>query len=161
MISTLLGTLAGGVFRLAPEILKWIDRKDERKHELALLAANNEADRIKIEMTTKQIAVAGEVAVTQKEMEAMIEAVKSQGQITGIAWVDAVNSLVRPFLTFWWCIVLYTLAMTAQFYVVVYIDGANAAQAVLQVFGPEEKTIAASIFSFWFLDRTLRRGAKQ
>jgi len=36
MIETLLGGLLGGVFRLAPEILKWLDRKGERGHELAM-----------------------------------------------------------------------------------------------------------------------------
>jgi len=30
MIETLLGGLLGGAFRLAPEILKWLDRKGER-----------------------------------------------------------------------------------------------------------------------------------
>jgi len=35
MIETLLGGLLGGAFRLTPEILKWIDRKGERIHELA------------------------------------------------------------------------------------------------------------------------------
>ena len=32
MIETLLGGLLGGAFRLAPEILKWLDRKGERGH---------------------------------------------------------------------------------------------------------------------------------
>jgi len=36
MIETLLGSLLGGVFRLAPEILKWLDRNGERSHELAM-----------------------------------------------------------------------------------------------------------------------------
>ena len=36
MIETLLGGLLGGVFRLAPEVLKWFDRKAERDHELAM-----------------------------------------------------------------------------------------------------------------------------
>ena len=36
MIETLLGGLLGGAFRLAPEILKWLDRKEERGHELAM-----------------------------------------------------------------------------------------------------------------------------
>jgi hypothetical protein len=30
MIETLLGGLLGGAFRLAPEILMWLDRKGER-----------------------------------------------------------------------------------------------------------------------------------
>ena len=36
MIETLLGGLMGGLFRLAPEVLKWLDRKGERGHELAM-----------------------------------------------------------------------------------------------------------------------------
>jgi hypothetical protein len=36
MIETLVGGLLGGVFRLAPEVLKWLDRKGERGHELAM-----------------------------------------------------------------------------------------------------------------------------
>jgi len=36
MIETLLGGLLGGAFRFAPEILKWLDRKGERSHELAM-----------------------------------------------------------------------------------------------------------------------------
>ena len=36
MIETLLGGLLGGAFRLAPEILKWIDRNGERSHELSM-----------------------------------------------------------------------------------------------------------------------------
>ena len=36
MIETLLGGLLGGAFRLAPEFLKWLDRKGEHGHELAM-----------------------------------------------------------------------------------------------------------------------------
>jgi hypothetical protein len=36
MIEALLGGLLGGAFRLAPELLKWLDRKGERGHELAM-----------------------------------------------------------------------------------------------------------------------------
>ena len=34
--SGILGSIFGGLFRLAPEVLKFWDRKDDRKHELAL-----------------------------------------------------------------------------------------------------------------------------
>ena len=157
MISTLLGTIAGGVFRFAPEVLKWLDRKDERKHELAMLDKNNEADRLKSELAIKQINAAGDIAMSQKEMDGLIEATRAQGTLTGVRWADAINSLVRPMLTFWWCVVLYSVAMVAQFYVVVYVDGVHAAQAVLSIFGEEEKGIVASMISFWFLDRALRK----
>ena len=35
MIETLLGGLLGEALRLAPEILKWLDRKGERGHDVA------------------------------------------------------------------------------------------------------------------------------
>jgi hypothetical protein len=31
-----LGSLIGGIFRLAPEVIKFFDKKDERDHELAM-----------------------------------------------------------------------------------------------------------------------------
>ena len=30
------GSLLGGIFRLAPEVLKFFDKKNERQHELAM-----------------------------------------------------------------------------------------------------------------------------
>ncbi len=30
----LLGSIFGGIFRMAPEVLKWMDKKNEREHEL-------------------------------------------------------------------------------------------------------------------------------
>ena len=30
------GSLLGGIFRLAPEVLKYFDKKNERQHELAM-----------------------------------------------------------------------------------------------------------------------------
>ena len=47
MIETLLGGLLGGVFRLAPEVLKWFDRKSERGHELAMQDKALEFDRMR------------------------------------------------------------------------------------------------------------------
>lgn len=55
MIETLLGTLFGGLFRLAPEALKWLDRKDERTHELAMFDKQLEADRLKGDQAIAQI----------------------------------------------------------------------------------------------------------
>ncbi len=34
----LLGSIFGGLFRLAPEVLKWLDKKNERSHELLMFS---------------------------------------------------------------------------------------------------------------------------
>lgn len=157
MIEPLLGTLFGGVFRMAPEILKWLDRKDERAHELAMFDKQLEADKLKGDQALAQINAQADAAIGVAEVQAIIEATKAQSMRTGIKWVDAINSLMRPTITFWWVIVLYTAALVAQ-YVVILDGGANHLQTILKLWGPDEKAIVASIISFWFVDRSLRKG---
>jgi hypothetical protein len=153
---TLLGTLLGGAFRLAPELLKWLERKDERKHEQAMFDKQLEADKLKLAAAQRLEETRGENAATLGDIEAMIAATQSQAVQTGIKWVDALNSLVRPTLTFWWAVVLYTVALAAEFYVLVWVLKVDKAAAVLELWGADEKAIVASIISFWFVDRSLR-----
>src|SRR5690606_9273658 len=47
----ILGGLLGGVARLAPEILKFFDRRNERKHELAL--AEHQLELIRVQHHTR------------------------------------------------------------------------------------------------------------
>lgn len=157
MIETLLGTLFGGAFRMAPEILKWLDRKDERKHELAMFDKQLEADKQRGQMAIDQINAQADASIGAAEIQALVEATKAQATPTGVKWVDAINSLMRPTITFWWVIVLYTAALVAQ-YVVLVQGGAGYVDAVLKLWGPDEKAIVASVISFWFVDRSLRKG---
>jgi squalene cyclase len=156
MIETLFGTLLGGVFRMAPEVLKWLDRKDERKHELAMLDKQIDADRLKLEAGQKLADTQAEERITLADLQAMIEATKAQAVQTGVRWVDALSSLMRPTITFWWVIVLYTGALVAQFLVLVQ-QGDSGVQAILHLWGPDERAIVASIVAFWFVDRSLRK----
>lgn len=156
MIETLLGTVFGGAFRLAPEVIKVFDRKDERKHELALLDKNLEADRLKLEASQKLAETQAEERISASELQAMIEATRAQATQTGVKWVDALSSLMRPLITFWWVIVLYTAALAAQFLQMQAHDVATV-DAILRLWGPDERAIVASIVAFWFVDRSLRR----
>jgi len=54
MIETLLGGLMGGVFRIAPEILKWMDRKGEREHELKMVNAEMEFAKVRGEIAMRE-----------------------------------------------------------------------------------------------------------
>ncbi len=157
MIETLLGTIFGGVFRMAPEILKWLDRKDERAHELSMFDKQLEADKQRGQIDIDKINAQADANIGAAEVQAIIEATKAQAVQTGIKWVDAINSLMRPTITFWWVIVLYTAALVAQ-YVAILDGGTNYLQAILKLWGPDEKAIVASIISFWFVDRSLRKG---
>jgi hypothetical protein len=156
MIETLIGTLFGGLFRLAPEILKWVDRKNERDHEARMFDKQLQADELRSKSAIDQINAKSTADIGLAEISALIEATKAQAVQTGIKAVDAINSLMRPLITFWWVIVLYTAALVSQF-IVLLDGGASAATAILKLWGPDEKAIVASIITFWFVDRSLKK----
>jgi hypothetical protein len=156
MIETLMGTLFGGVFRLIPEALKWLDRKNERAHELAMFDKQLEADKLKGNQALAQINAQAEASIGSSEIQAIIEATQAQATATGIQWVDALNALVRPILAFQWLIVLWPAVVVAGFILAVQ-SGVNPLDALKGTFGTEEKALAASIASFWLVDRSLRK----
>lgn len=156
MIETLVGTLFGGLFRLAPEVLKWLDRKDERKHELSMFDKQLAADRIKLDASQKLAETQAEERIGMAEIQALIEATKAQAVPTGIRWVDALNALVRPLLAFQWLIFLWPAVIVAGFALAVQA-GADPLVALKAAFGVDEKTMATSVASFWLVDRALRK----
>jgi hypothetical protein len=99
--ATLLGGGLGAVLRLAPEILKLVDRGNERKHELALLDKNTAAEAARAAKAgLQEHQLAADTAQITAGIAALQEAVKGQAQQTGIAFVDAINATVRPILTY-------------------------------------------------------------
>jgi hypothetical protein len=156
VIETLIGTLFGGAFRLAPEVLKWFDRQDERKHELAMLGHQIEADRLRGEQALAQITAQADASIGAAEVQAIIEATKAQAAQTGIGWVDALNSLVRPLLALQWLIFLWPAVVVAGFALAVRA-GTDPLVALSGAFGVDEKALAASVASFWLVDRSLRK----
>ena len=155
----ILSFIFGGLFRLAPELLKWMDKKDERKHELDMINANMKADQLRAEQILKQIDAEADVILGKAEMDAIIAATKAQGQKSGVRWIDGFNSLLRPLIAFWWVIVLYSGALVVQFYALVWKFHESVPVAVLTVFGEQEKAIALSIIGFVFVDRSIRKGS--
>lgn len=156
MIETLVGTLLGGVFRLVPEVMSLADKKNERDHELKMFDKQIQADNLRAQMAIEAERVKGDIALGAAELQAIIEATKAQGQITGVKWVDALSSLMRPIITFWWVIILYTVALGAQYYQM-WSTNVATADAIMKLWGPDERAIVASIISFWFVDRSLRK----
>lgn len=156
MIETLLGTLFGGIFRMAPEVLKWLDRKDERKHELSMFDKQLEADKLKGDQALAQINAQADASIGAAEIQAIIEATKAQGVQTGIKWVDAFNAIIRPLLALQWLIVLWPAVIIAGFALAVQ-TGADPLVALKAAFGVDEKAMAASVASFWLVDRSLRK----
>lgn len=156
MIETLIGTLLGGTFRMLPEVLKWFDRKDERSHELAMFDKQLAADKMRADAQQQLSQLQSDTTIATSELATMIAATTAQSVKSGVRWVDALSSLMRPLITFWWVIVLYSAALVARFWVLVQAGTSNL-DAIVMLWGTDEKAIVASIISFWFVDRSLRK----
>lgn len=155
MIETLLGGLLGGAFRLAPEILKWLDRKGERAHELAMQDKALEFERLRGAQRMAEIGASAEAAWNSGAIEALRDAVAAQGRITGVKWADALSSSVRPVITYWF-MALYCAAKTAAFVGAIQA-GADWIAAIQAAWTEADQALWAGVLNFWFLGRVFDR----
>lgn len=153
----LLSLVFGGLLRLAPELLKLVTARDDRAHELQMTQLQLQIDAAR---ATQQLDLAnaqGAIAANAAEMRAMLEALRGQGAPSGIKWVDALSASVRPVLTYWWCMGLYTAYKVIA--VAVAIDAGPSLEQIAPVLVTEfDRAVIGSMFAFWFVDRSLRRG---
>lgn len=153
MIETLFGSLLGGVFRLAPEVLKWLDRRGEREHELKMLGAEMEFAKIRGEIAMRQT----EAQMTVAELDAMAEALKEQGQTARAAgrWVAAVSALVRPLVTYWF-VVLYSMVKILGMMLAVNAGG-DWKEVVVNSWTTDDMAMLMLVLTFWFVGRVYDR----
>lgn len=155
MIETLLGGLLGGAFRLAPEILKWIDRKGERGHELAMQDKALEFEKLRGAQRMAEIGAAADATWNAEAIEALKEALAAQGRLSGVKWADALSTSVRPVITYWF-MALYCAAKTAAF-AAAMTAGAGWGATILHVWTEADQALWAGVLNFWFLGRVFDR----
>lgn len=146
----ILSLLFGGALRLAPEFLKIWDRKDERRHELAMQDKSIEFAKIQGEQKVAEYNAQAEVA----QFDAMKVALEAQGKQTGIKVIDAINAMIRPLIAVQWVIVLWPAALVSSFVLAVQ-GGVPPLDALVKVFGAEERAVASGIVGFFFVNRAL------
>ncbi|MDQ5987812.1 MAG: hypothetical protein CSYNP_03558 [Syntrophus sp. SKADARSKE-3] len=156
MFETLFGGLLGGIFRLAPEIMKLWDRKNERSHELAMQDKAIEFQKMKGDQRIEEITTEGQQTWNEGTLTALTESIKGQFTPSGVKWIDGFTSLMRPLITLQWVILLYPAVLVASFILAVE-SGTPALNALVNVFGPAEKALVAGILNFWFLSRVFDR----
>jgi hypothetical protein len=152
----LLGLIFGAIARLAPEILKILNAQRDREHEYRMTQLQLQIDQARAQQQLDLVHAQGAIAQAGTELQGLIDTIQAQARATGIGWVDAVSSTVRPFLTFWWCVIQYTV------YKSVLIWSALSVRADLLTLAgivctEWDRGVIASMISFWFVDRSLRR----
>ena len=151
MIETLLGGLMGGAFRITPEILKWIDRKGERVHELAIQDKTLELERLRSATKANDLKLEANASKHASTINTLETALSTQGRATGVKWADALSSSVRPIITYWF-MALYCAAKAAIFVSAIQ-NGGEWTIAVQQSWTDADQALWAGVLNFWFLGR--------
>lgn len=144
--------------RLAPELLKWLNRRTDNKHELDLIQANLDADITRGDLAMRQQELTQEHGLSLAEISALLEANKSQDAPTGNRWIDGLSKSVRPVLTYYHCVIYYSAFKAAVFWG--GVQGGLMWHEVLQsMYTPVDAGVMSSMVGYWFLDRSMRKGA--
>ena len=153
MIETLFGGVLGGIFRMAPEVIKWLDRKNEREHELKMVQAEMEFAKVRGEIAMRE----ADARMTVAELDAMSEALKEQGQTARAAgkWVAAVSALVRPMVTYWF-VVLYSVVKIVGMAMAIQAGG-EWKQVVVTSWSQDDHAMLMLVLTFWFVGRVWER----
>lgn len=158
MLSTLITLLGGGLgalVRYIPELLKLFQDKSDKAHELNLTQLQLELEKQKA-ATAQQAAQASLDSQTIiANMEALKTALEGQDKLTGIGWIDGINKLVRPTVTYWFLLLfsLYKVVIAWS----AYMHGANLAEVVDLVWQARDDALLSMILTFWFVDRSIQR----
>jgi hypothetical protein len=159
ILETVLGGALGGLARLAPEVLRLLDRKNERKHELALLDKNTAAEQARAAAGIKEREQSADAAQVLAGLDALKSAIASQGQLTGVKWIDGINQTVRPFLTYG-IVAPYAFGKSLVFAALCWagfaklgLDATVVREAITATYTAADMAIVAGVLNFWFLGR--------
>ena len=149
----LLGSIFGGLFRLAPEVLKWLDRKDERKHELSMFTLQTDLEKVRgtFRMEEKY------VEHSTEQLKAIQEAFKEQRQTAKEAgwFVSAISALVRPGIT--WALFGMYAGVKAAGLSIALASGAPWQDVVLRGWTADDFAMLNMVLTFWFVGRAIEK----
>ena len=145
---TLLGSLLGFLSSAFPDVLKlWRDNSD-RKHELAILDRQMEAQRQGHTQRLEEIQVQADIA----ESKALY---RHASQPSGVKWVEALRASVRPVITYAFFI-LFAVVKSAALYKLLD-QGGGITDGLIAVWDGETQALFAAVMSFWFGQRALSK----
>lgn len=156
-----LGLVFGGLSRLGQHWMDLKEKQAERNHEAVMydkqiaLADKKYAQDLELRQVEGNFA---EAAAEWSAMEAAIKAQATEAQAAG-GKVAAFSALMRPFLTFWHAVVIYSVVKVALF-TLALTGGLDWASAVTEIYGESDKALCMSMIGFWFADRSLRHRFK-
>lgn len=153
----ILGSVLGGVFRLAPEVLKFLDRKNERLHELKMFEQQCQLEAQRGAQKLQEIGAQHAMAVDTGVLDAFKSAVEQQTEMVKAAggWVASLSASVRPVVTYWilglWSFIHVWFAWNA------WLAGASPKEVFVAMMTADFAALVSGTLNYWFLDRTLKQ----
>ena len=153
MIEAVLGGVFGGLLRLAPEVLKFFDTKNERQHELNMLDKEMEFAKVRGEIQMRE----ANAVLQSNELDAIISGLNEQSSTAKEAgkFIAAVSALVRPMITYLFVVCYFAVKMAS--YLLALDQGGNWKDVTVSLWTTDDVSILFMIISFWFVGRTIDR----
>ena len=148
--SSILGGLLGGAFRLVPELFKFLDAKNERAHELAMQDKQLEFAKLQGSQKIQEAQIQQETV----DIGALRDVLVAQATPTGFKFIDAMNSSVRPFMTYLLLCLYISVKYTIGY--ALYNTGADGLTIARTLYTPDDQALFWGIANFWFLDRVIK-----
>ena len=152
-----IGSVLGGVFRLAPEVLKFFDKKNERLHELSMFSRQCELEQLRGAQKLAEIGAVREAAVDVGVMDAFNAAINQQAEMVKAAgcWAASLSASVRPVMTYY-LLVMYGAAKTAAM-VLAYYHGQALTEVLAKSWGSDDMALLTGVINYWMIDRSLAK----
>ncbi len=155
ILLSLLGGGLGGVLRFVPEIIKMFNAKGDREHEFRMSELQLKIDQARSAQDIDKIHAGSDASQLAGDMQSYIEAIKGQSQITGVKWIDALSSSVRPVLTYWWMLLFTFYKSTAIYYF--WTTAVSVKEALPLIWDAYDWGMFSMMLGFWFCDRAIKR----
>lgn len=153
----LLGSIFGGLFRLAPELLKFLDKKNERQHELSMFNLQCQLEAQRGAQKLQEIGAQRDMAIDSGVIDAFKSAIEQQTEMVKAAggWVAKLSASVRPVVTYWilgiWSFVHVWYAWNA------WLKGLPPIEVFKTMMTADFAALVSGTLNYWFLDRTLSK----
>jgi hypothetical protein len=152
----LMGSIFGGLFRLAPEILKFMDKKNERQHELSMFQLQTDLEKLRGEFRMEEKYV--DYSISQ--MDTIKEAFKEQAETAKAAgWFMAfISASVRPGIT-WFLFFMYA-GVKAAAIMLAFQANASWAEVLVKSWDEDDFGMLSMVLSFFFVGRSVEKYQK-
>lgn len=149
----LLGSIFGGIFRLAPEVLKFLDKKNERQHELSMFQLQTDLEKMRGEFKMEEKYVDYSI----QQMDTIKEAFKEQAQTAKEAgwFASFITAITRPGLT-WIAFGVY-VAVKAAGLTIAFQANANWAEVLTKSYDEDDFAMLNMMLTFWFVGRSIEK----